>query len=164
MGHNLTANEAPLRRTIAIVVALNLGYFGIEFAVATHIGSVSLFADSLDFIERDRVASTIVELRRPWAFVGCHRLSILQRAAGFQVSRDAGRAKRMTTDPDLHERQRVPVVRHSALVHRQLLLEHVQRRKGLEQPLGIQHLGMDHDFTAAFLQLRQGSYRLLGTV
>ena len=30
---------------------LNLGYFGVEFAVALAIGSVSLFADSMDFLE-----------------------------------------------------------------------------------------------------------------
>lgn len=30
---------------------LNLAYFGIEFAVAFSIGSVSLFADSIDFLE-----------------------------------------------------------------------------------------------------------------
>ena len=30
---------------------LNLGYFGVEFAVAVAIGSVSLFADSVDFLE-----------------------------------------------------------------------------------------------------------------
>jgi Co/Zn/Cd efflux system component len=42
------------------VVALNLGYFGIEFAVATHIGSVSLFADSLDFIEDATVNALIL--------------------------------------------------------------------------------------------------------
>jgi Co/Zn/Cd efflux system component len=30
---------------------LNLGYFGVEFAVASAIGSVSLFADSIDFLE-----------------------------------------------------------------------------------------------------------------
>jgi Co/Zn/Cd efflux system component len=30
---------------------LNLGYFGVEFAVAAAIGSVSLFADSIDFLE-----------------------------------------------------------------------------------------------------------------
>jgi Co/Zn/Cd efflux system component len=33
------------------VLLLNLGYFGIEFAVALAIGSVSLFADSIDFLE-----------------------------------------------------------------------------------------------------------------
>ena len=40
-----------LRRTVLIVALLNLAYFGIEFAVALAIGSVSLFADSIDFLE-----------------------------------------------------------------------------------------------------------------
>lgn len=30
---------------------LNLGYFGVEFAVALRVDSVSLFADSVDFLE-----------------------------------------------------------------------------------------------------------------
>jgi len=40
-----------LRLTIRNVVALNLSYFGIEFVVALAIGSVALFADSVDFLE-----------------------------------------------------------------------------------------------------------------
>lgn len=36
---------------IKLVAFLNLAYFGIEFAVAHFIGSVSLFADSVDFLE-----------------------------------------------------------------------------------------------------------------
>jgi Co/Zn/Cd efflux system component len=40
-----------LRQTVRTVAALNLGYFGIEFAVALAIGSVALFADSVDFLE-----------------------------------------------------------------------------------------------------------------
>ena len=40
-----------LRTTVAIVAALNLAYFGVEFSVALSIGSVSLFADSIDFLE-----------------------------------------------------------------------------------------------------------------
>jgi Co/Zn/Cd efflux system component len=47
----ISASDQPLRRIVAIVAALNLGYFGIEFAVALAIGSVSLFADSIDFLE-----------------------------------------------------------------------------------------------------------------
>lgn len=39
------------RRFVLIVALLNLGYFGVEFAVALSIGSVSLFADSVDFLE-----------------------------------------------------------------------------------------------------------------
>lgn len=45
------AIDFALRRTIRLVALLNLGYFGIEFAVALAIGSVSLFADSVDFLE-----------------------------------------------------------------------------------------------------------------
>ncbi len=46
-----TASSQSLRRVVAIVAVLNLGYFGVEFAVALAIGSVSLFADSVDFLE-----------------------------------------------------------------------------------------------------------------
>jgi Co/Zn/Cd efflux system component len=35
----------------AVVALLNLAYFGVEFTVALIIGSVSLFADSIDFLE-----------------------------------------------------------------------------------------------------------------
>ena len=48
---SISASDQPLRRIVAIVAVLNLGYFGIEFAVALAIGSVSLFADSIDFLE-----------------------------------------------------------------------------------------------------------------
>lgn len=50
-------NDAPhdprghLHRTVLIVALLNLAYFGVEFAIALGIGSVSLFADSVDFLE-----------------------------------------------------------------------------------------------------------------
>lgn len=43
--------NANLRRVVIIVAVLNLAYFGVEFAVAIAIGSVSLFADSVDFLE-----------------------------------------------------------------------------------------------------------------
>lgn len=44
-------SDTGLGRVVAIVALLNLGYFGVEFAVALAIGSVSLFADSIDFLE-----------------------------------------------------------------------------------------------------------------
>ncbi len=47
----MTHQTDDLRRTIRLVAILNLAYFGIEFAVAHAIGSVSLFADSVDFLE-----------------------------------------------------------------------------------------------------------------
>lgn len=43
--------DPALRRVIRLVALLNLSYFGVEFAVALAIGSVSLFADSIDFLE-----------------------------------------------------------------------------------------------------------------
>ena len=46
----MTPDQA-LRRTVLIVALLNLGYFGIEFTAALQINSVSLFADSVDFLE-----------------------------------------------------------------------------------------------------------------
>ena len=51
---------ASLRRVVRLVALLNLGYFGIEFAVAQAIGSVSLFADSVDFLEDASVNFLIV--------------------------------------------------------------------------------------------------------
>src|SRR5690242_15661478 len=42
---------ATFRQAARTVALLNLAYFGIEFAVALKIGSVSLFADSVDFLE-----------------------------------------------------------------------------------------------------------------
>lgn len=42
---------SSLRRVVTIVALANLAYFGVEFAVALFIGSVSLFADSVDFLE-----------------------------------------------------------------------------------------------------------------
>jgi Co/Zn/Cd efflux system component len=38
-------------RTVLLVAALNLAYFGVETSIAATIGSVSLFADSIDFLE-----------------------------------------------------------------------------------------------------------------
>jgi Co/Zn/Cd efflux system component len=43
-------NRAALRRVVRLAALLNLGYFGVEFAVALAVGSVSLFADSIDFL------------------------------------------------------------------------------------------------------------------
>jgi Co/Zn/Cd efflux system component len=54
-----------LRRTVAWVAALNLAYFGVEFTVARAIGSVSLFADSIDFLE-DTAVNLLVLLALGW--------------------------------------------------------------------------------------------------
>lgn len=44
-------DEPAMRRTVRLAAILNLSYFGVEFAVALAVGSVSLFADSIDFLE-----------------------------------------------------------------------------------------------------------------
>ncbi|GLH79808.1 cobalt transporter [Bradyrhizobium sp. SSBR45G] len=56
----------PVRRTVLTVAALNLGYFGIEFAVALTIGSVALFADSIDFLE-DASVNLLIALALRWS-------------------------------------------------------------------------------------------------
>lgn len=47
----MRTQDIGLRRVVWWVALLNLGYFIVEFAVASAIGSVSLFADSVDFLE-----------------------------------------------------------------------------------------------------------------
>lgn len=67
-GHEITPCDFGLRRVAAIVGLLNLGYFGIEFAVALAIGSVSLFADSIDFLE-DASVSFLIFAALGWSAV-----------------------------------------------------------------------------------------------
>lgn len=45
------ADPQVLRRTVATVALANLAYFAVEYSVAMRIGSVALFADSIDFLE-----------------------------------------------------------------------------------------------------------------
>ena len=60
------ASAIPLRRVVQLVALLNLGYFGIEFAVALVIGSVSLFADSIDFLE-DASVNLLIAAALGWS-------------------------------------------------------------------------------------------------
>ena len=62
----MTASGGPLRRAATIVALANLGYFGVEFAVALAIGSVSLFADSVDFLE-DTAINLLIVLALGWS-------------------------------------------------------------------------------------------------
>lgn len=64
-----------LRRVARTVVALNLGYFCVEFAVASAIGSVSLFADSVDFLE-DAAINILVLVGLGWSIVARARLGM----------------------------------------------------------------------------------------
>jgi len=62
----ITKLEPGLRRVVLIVALLNLAYFGIEFAVALAIGSVSLFADSVDFLE-DTSVNLLIFVALAWS-------------------------------------------------------------------------------------------------
>lgn len=54
-----------LRRVVLVVAILNLAYFGVEFVVALSIGSVSLFADSVDFLE-DTAVNLLIFFTLAW--------------------------------------------------------------------------------------------------
>ena len=58
--------NANLRNVVVIVAALNLAYFGVEFAVALAIDSVSLFADSVDFLE-DASVNFLIAIAIGWS-------------------------------------------------------------------------------------------------
>ena len=55
-----------LKKTVIIVAALNLMYFFYEFSIARKIGSVSLFADSIDFLE-DTAVNILILLAFGWS-------------------------------------------------------------------------------------------------
>lgn len=64
-----------LRHVVGLVATLNLAYFGIEFAVALAIGSVSLFADSIDFLE-DASVNLLILIAIGWSAAGRARLGM----------------------------------------------------------------------------------------
>jgi len=55
-----------LRRAVLIVALANITYFFFEFIVALHIGSVSLFADSADFLE-DAAINLLIFIALAWS-------------------------------------------------------------------------------------------------
>ena len=55
-----------LKKTVIIVASLNLMYFFYEFSIARKIGSVSLFADSIDFLE-DTAVNILILLAFGWS-------------------------------------------------------------------------------------------------
>ena len=69
-----------LRKVVIIVAALNLAYFGVEFAVAVAIGSVSLFADSVDFLE-DASVKFLIAIAIGWS--ATNRASVGMALAGI---------------------------------------------------------------------------------
>jgi Co/Zn/Cd efflux system component len=65
-----------LGRSVALVALLNGAYFGVEFAVALAIGSVSLFADSIDFLE-DTAVNGLILLALGWSLQARSRVGLL---------------------------------------------------------------------------------------
>jgi Co/Zn/Cd efflux system component len=83
-----------MRRTVAIVLALNLSYFFVEYSVAVAIQSVSLFADSIDFLE-DATVNGLVLLalgwsaaRRRWVGMGLAALLLVPGLAALWTALD----------------------------------------------------------------------------
>ena len=69
-------SASGLRRVVRLVMLLNLAYFGVEFAVALAIGSVSLFADSIDFLE-DASVNFLIVMALGWHAVARARVGML---------------------------------------------------------------------------------------
>jgi Co/Zn/Cd efflux system component len=67
--------QANLRQVVIIVAVLNLAYFGVEFAIAGAIGSVSLFADSVDFLE-DASVNFLIAIALGWNATNRARLGM----------------------------------------------------------------------------------------
>ena len=75
------ASGRLVRRAVSTVALANLAYFGVEFAVALAIGSVSLFADSIDFLE-DTAVNLLILVALDWsarkrAYVGMALAGVL---------------------------------------------------------------------------------------
>jgi Co/Zn/Cd efflux system component len=71
-----------IRRVVLLVAALNLGYFGVEFSVALLIGSVSLFADSIDFLE-DASVNFLIAIAFGWSALARARVGMALAAILF---------------------------------------------------------------------------------
>jgi Co/Zn/Cd efflux system component len=78
MSASAQSDDQRLRQTLWLVIALNVAFFFVEFIVAAEIGAISLFADSVDFLE-DTAMSILV--------LGALRFSPLIRARlGFALA------------------------------------------------------------------------------
>jgi Co/Zn/Cd efflux system component len=75
MGSAMNLRQSSFRQTVLLVGLFNLAYFGIEFAVALAIGSVSLFADSIDFLE-DASINFLIVVALPWSALARARVGM----------------------------------------------------------------------------------------
>lgn len=73
--NNVHQHDEGLRRIVWLVAVFNLAYFGVEFSVALAIGSVSLFADSIDFLE-DAAVNFLIVIGLRWNVVQRSRLGM----------------------------------------------------------------------------------------
>jgi len=94
---------AGLRTAIKFVAIANLAYFFVEFGVAQRIGSVSLFADSIDFLE-DATVNCLILVALGWS--AAHRarvgkaLSLILLIPGLAVIWSAWQKFRIPTAPE----------------------------------------------------------------
>jgi Co/Zn/Cd efflux system component len=75
MESAMNLRQSSFRQTVLLVGLLNLAYFGIEFAVALAIGSVSLFADSIDFLE-DASINFLIVVALSWSALARARVGM----------------------------------------------------------------------------------------
>jgi Co/Zn/Cd efflux system component len=68
-----------LRRAVLLVAVLNLGYFAVEFSAALAIASVSLYADSIDFLE-DASVNVLILLALGWSLRARARVGMVLAA------------------------------------------------------------------------------------
>lgn len=76
----MTGNDDALRGAVRTVAVLNLAYFCVEFLVALSIGSVSLLADSVDFLE-DAAVNFLIAAALGWSVA--HRARVGMALAGI---------------------------------------------------------------------------------
>ena len=70
------ASSRSLRRAVLTVAILNLSYFFMEFGAAISIGSVSLFSDSIDFLE-DASVNLLILLALGWSLHARSRVGMV---------------------------------------------------------------------------------------
>jgi Co/Zn/Cd efflux system component len=68
--------KSQLRTVVIVVAVLNIAYFGVEFAMALAIRSVSLLADSIDFLE-DASLNLLIALALGWTATNRARLGMV---------------------------------------------------------------------------------------
>ena len=72
-------DERSLRTAVRFVCIANLAYFFVEFGVALAISSVSLFADSIDFLE-DPSVNLLILLALGWSLLARARVGMVLAA------------------------------------------------------------------------------------